>query len=1190
MGNDVETIDDKKTIIPKKYRPSEFNILLEKIKVLNKIKSNRKFYNNIDLNIDPLNEFSKIYANFEGINRFSIPIIGALNCGKSTFMNSLLPFTNILETGEKVTSKFICIIRHKKDAVNPEIYNVKLEKRNGNGFNFLEKGDNLYKISDDPYKSLSNIIKQKNNEIKENRNSDDYLINPENYFLIIRMKISLFENELEEYGELIDFLDIPGLNETMNDNNNISGFDDFIKLIFNNILFPIFIFDIQSYLDDGPRQILEEYLQYYSDIIYENYPTEQVLVDGLFILNKIDMKEGKEKDEVFLNFKEYLNKIQIDVIDDSQKLFINVMDDNCLKISAKNLCLEKENSNISFVSNILFNELKNGEYNSFRLFIKNYFKKKFNINIKEIGKFVDESSINDIYKKNLDIINSELQKKCQNYNNVELKLNEFVFLSKKYSEKKKEINGKSAKEIIGKKIKRKIDELLNFKYEYIIEKIDKNLYKQLEIHTEEKPIKDSILFIDNINTLIKKNVFPILNNGDQKCKDIAVTLEEFDNFKNKKKVRICFLGKINSGKTSLLNSIIGNNLYLLECSQKECTKSIFIIKYSKKISFCESKLIKNKYGNYFEDKKEKITDINEIRNTIKSINDKGKINYYSLYVPIEAFENDDLIAKYDIELIDMPGITKNWIEYQTNCLDLKIIMNLCDGFIFSFNKISIEDSDSEMIFMNIINQIKNEDNFNFENCLFVLTHKDDITENLDDKIEDLRKEIKKNFNKKIFSGNFIDRILMGEKIISSQNINIVAFSNLYFEQFQKNIKKIKTLQIINEKVSLENNYEDLEEDYNNVDIIDETLFKNEIKKIKKKIINIYQNSKLNSEYLDKISILLQSVLVNKRKLSKYINSGASNFFELFKKQLILSKKNKDEMLNKKYESHIIKIVFTLLYFHTLCSNNSLFLKNKKEIESKNNNIEKEFQKLITKYNKKFEDKENEIKDIEKRLYKTVGEKNNYLKDKILKIIQNEDINGKIDRIMKKLNKEISRLKISFDKYCLKQILEIYNELESFNRIIDKITLNYKPSSYKKCIGISFGGTISGTLGAIIGYYLDDLAIFASTAGAVAQSSLTFVLSLTGASIPIIIGLAILGKNIYQNKKQNKKKIEDYFEEIFENIKNLKCKYKDLLKLKKDNYLKELNQLKLEENTLKYLKDNKFIEKMKIIITYMNTYN
>ena len=170
-------------------------------------------------------------------------------------MNYLLPFHNMLEAGEKVTTKFICIIHHKKEAKIPELYNVKIKERDekGNAYNFIEKGDNLFLNSNsDINKSLSEIIKNKNKIIKENENSEEFKLNPENFFLIIRINIPLFEGIYENYGELIDFIDIPGLDEL----REINCFDDYSIPIFANILFPLFIFDVNTYSHDSSKKII----------------------------------------------------------------------------------------------------------------------------------------------------------------------------------------------------------------------------------------------------------------------------------------------------------------------------------------------------------------------------------------------------------------------------------------------------------------------------------------------------------------------------------------------------------------------------------------------------------------------------------------------------------------------------------------------------------------------------------------------------------------------------------------------------------------------------------------------------------------------------------------------------------------------------------------------------------------------
>ena len=122
-------------------------------------------------------------------------------------MNYLLQLNNILQIGEKVTTQFICIIRHEENINTPEIYEVSIEKRDNEAFNFIEKGDNLLNSlnNKNPYDILKEKIQKRNYDISETRKNEDKksenFLEPENYFLIIKTKIPLFEEEqYKEYG------------------------------------------------------------------------------------------------------------------------------------------------------------------------------------------------------------------------------------------------------------------------------------------------------------------------------------------------------------------------------------------------------------------------------------------------------------------------------------------------------------------------------------------------------------------------------------------------------------------------------------------------------------------------------------------------------------------------------------------------------------------------------------------------------------------------------------------------------------------------------------------------------------------------------------------------------------------------------------------------------------------------------
>jgi len=137
--------------------------------------------------------------------------------------------------------------------------------------------------------------------------------------------------------------------------------------------------------------------------------------------------------------------------------------------------------------------------------------------------------------------------------------------------------------------------------------------------------------------------------------------------------KLLLLGKYGSGKSSLLNSIIGYDLNLLETNNEICTKNVFIIKYCKdKESISMYKCnIKNIFENFFiseerekiaigkENVKKEIEKLNKI-----NINDNNSIelNYYIIHTPIESIDKMDINEeiKFQIEFIDLPGFDTNF--------------------------------------------------------------------------------------------------------------------------------------------------------------------------------------------------------------------------------------------------------------------------------------------------------------------------------------------------------------------------------------------------------------------------------------------------------------------------------------------------------------------------------------------------
>ena len=83
------------------------------------LNKNSKIYQHFKKDKDNnFDKFKKYYEDnfikFKTSERFTIPIIGKISSGKSTFLNSILG-GNYLSTSSGIETKFICIIRHNKN-------------------------------------------------------------------------------------------------------------------------------------------------------------------------------------------------------------------------------------------------------------------------------------------------------------------------------------------------------------------------------------------------------------------------------------------------------------------------------------------------------------------------------------------------------------------------------------------------------------------------------------------------------------------------------------------------------------------------------------------------------------------------------------------------------------------------------------------------------------------------------------------------------------------------------------------------------------------------------------------------------------------------------------------------------------------------------------------------------------------
>ena len=216
---------------------------------------------------DAIYRWKNKYYPYSGIERFAIPVISTISAGKSSFFNFFLNLmNNILQIGEKITTKFCVIIRHNKYEKRGRIYNVTIEKREDiNKYNF-HKGEEIKMDIKQFIEERNKLIEKLQNERKKGTETKDFIL----YFIILERDTGLFEGEYEAYSQLVEFIDIPGLNEF--GEGNKFYFNDVLPFIKLNILFPIILLDAEKFHSTDVFKVFNEIFKpHLTKYIEKNY-------------------------------------------------------------------------------------------------------------------------------------------------------------------------------------------------------------------------------------------------------------------------------------------------------------------------------------------------------------------------------------------------------------------------------------------------------------------------------------------------------------------------------------------------------------------------------------------------------------------------------------------------------------------------------------------------------------------------------------------------------------------------------------------------------------------------------------------------------------------------------------------------------------------------------------------------------
>ena len=531
--------------------------------------------------INRINLWKNITYPYLDIDHFTIAVISTISAGKSSLLNYILNLKNILQIGEKITTKFCLIIRHNKNYKNGKIFNVKIQKRAEiNKYNFV-KGD---EIEEEP-----KIFIEKRNKkieiIQDNKKVIQY--EPELYFAILEIDTGLFEGEFEKYSSIVEFIDLPGLNEVGTKNNFY--FRNILPFIKPNLLFPLIILDADKFQSSDVFDVFKELFQPYIskftksivldkkgqyDLENQKYILNILKNKSLFIINKLNLFEPEERERTLNNIIEKTSlefKVEIK------------LNKNCFYINAKakNLEVSKFENFLNYINYILnFQDLE--ENIELKDLIIIQFQKDFNFtiseNLEEIArKAKNAKGYQEFYElvssHNILIGDKEKSKIYYNYFSQE-------FNKLKQKNLKFELDGIKIKN----EIKNKIKYLIN---EYLEDKILFGLINYFNINASE--LKE-----DYIKCIITKDPIDVIKLLESPVKElqkiggsnlgISQINNDYDsliNFlQNNQFLHFLISGPYSSGKTFLLNNIIGYNLYLLETGRDETTNHAFIVRHS----------------------------------------------------------------------------------------------------------------------------------------------------------------------------------------------------------------------------------------------------------------------------------------------------------------------------------------------------------------------------------------------------------------------------------------------------------------------------------------------------------------------------------------------------------------------------------------------------------------------------------
>ena len=1000
--------------------------------------------------------------NIEGLvqERKGMIVIGMISSGKSTFLNSIFGF-NYLQANDNITTKFICIIRYNPKLKQPKFYKLKLLQKQGkqNEYIYLKEGkDFLGK------KEIKDKIKSINFE--QHKSSEPIY---ENLFWMLEINEIPFENK--KFMEEHDFYDIPGLNEYMTNegdiklNNENQTFQENPEEnnIINQSPAPIrmqiknqkqYSTEEKKYYEDfkyirGIFKYLKGKIENFIFIISSDSCYKPINIEiikevrknidfdyegGLFILTKIDLSDNKEKKiEECKQF--FINNMPSDIFNIHFNVFI--------PLNSKNFKIEMfMKTNIKYYFLYFYRKY----YDEFVCVLKeNKTKNKIFIEyIEEIIKnLIGEEKYNDFIDEASE----------------EIKMNELQTIKKVYEKIKKEENRLIE---FGIDFDDEDNDSINILKAFYKLYINKQYFPPLSENTKEiikyfndylkptpKQCKNKMAQYKELNEIDKN-----LENLEQIFNEIKMYIEEDKNdihstasiinnklrrikkyIKNGLNIYIPFIGISSAGKSSILNCLIGYNLF--PESDRECTTRGIIIKYGKKVKLYEVKIESENNFYIFEKDKLISQSVEKVQEYLKCLNyqygkDESKY-FYLIKTPIKYFDDYKFTPtlKKKIFLIDLPGcdtLNNKFNEhYKTERTPYEKLIDISSSFVFINRGRKICDTTNKKLLnqaYNIINDNTSLGANYIKNCLFVINMFQPLTDKEKD-ISDIKKDIshvifeniedQQKYHEIIHASLFDAKAYMeylneNERLCNKKNL-FIRLKKEFIEKKRQKFSKFCLLRIktICKDISLkiDNNYEG------------DPLFYEDIKN---EIILIMNDLNMKCDESDfqnikKISNSLQYITIKMKENKFFLNSNCLEFFKNLENQILKAKNHSEQSYNNNLEECFK--YFDLLFEKDIdpkkTKNHQAYIIQVNAIIEQLNKLEEAYQieKIFDKYLDEILNIFEYIKVNQDELAKKYDNKieeliQKELKDKSEEILQN--LNDNIEKTMQELDNEVIKIR------------------------------------------------------------------------------------------------------------------------------------------------------------------------------------